>query len=484
MTRRWLWVALFALAFAPTVLWLVGRWTDSIYRNGHGIFVPFLMAYLAYDQLKQDRDPAPHASAAGFAFLFASVGLLILDSAIKTQLLSGFALVLALPGLALLFLGARRTREIALPLAIGIFMLPIPAGAITAVYLMLRLITATAVAGILPWLGVPVARDGTTLAVPGQTVEVADNCSGFATLYAAILTAVILAHLSRDPRRRALVLAAAVPLALVCNFVRVAFLTILVRYYGGGVLETWIHPGSGLFLFVFVIGALVWIAGRDTLRGTPGNARPPLSQRFALPVAALFAVALLPVAVHSYLRVRQDDCANPEALVPAMAGIPPERDADMRTKFDVHQWREGRLPPANGSPELRFAIVRSYDPKQLYYRGTRRLWNDVEPGADRIDWLEADGTKLPIVRSKLEGDSRHVRDAVIESFTVYEGEPVESGWRAQLKAAPRQALTGSRPMTLFAIRGDVTPEQKEATEKRVNAWLVDSWRSYQSICKR
>ena len=103
--RRWLWVAPFTLAFAPTFAWLLGRWTDSIFRNGHGIFVPFLMAYLAMDQLKQDRDPQPHASAAGFAFLGASFVLLALDAAIKTELLSAFALVLALPGLSLLLFG-------------------------------------------------------------------------------------------------------------------------------------------------------------------------------------------------------------------------------------------------------------------------------------------------------------------------------------------------------------------------------------------
>ncbi|HTO08055.1 MAG TPA: exosortase/archaeosortase family protein [Myxococcota bacterium] len=486
MTRRWLWLAIFALAFAPTFAWLVGRWTDSIYRNGHGIFVPFLIAYLALDQLKQDTDPEPRASAWGFAFVGAAVALLVFDSAIKTQILSALALVLALPGLSLLFLGGARTRAIALPLAIGLFMLPIPAGAISALFMVLRTITAIAVAAVLPFLGLPVARDGTILAIPGQSVNVADNCSGFATLYAAILTAVILAHLSRSPARRAIVLAAAVPLALACNVVRVTVLTLLVSRYGGGILETWIHPGSGLFLFVFVIGALVWLAGRDALHGAAGNARPPLSGRFALPAAALFAVALVPVSIHSYLHVRRDDCANPDALVPAMGPgmVTAERDAEVRRNFDVHQWREGRLPPGEGAPELKFAIVRSYDPKQLYYRGTRRLWWDIEPGGDQPDWLEVDGAKLPIVRSRLGGDddAHRDRDAVIESFTVYEGKPVENGWRTQLRAAPRQAFTGSRPMTLFAIRSDVNASQREAAERRAREWLAASWRNYRAVC--
>jgi exosortase len=486
MPRRWLWLAPFALAFAPTVAWLVGRWTDGIYRNGHGIFVPFLIAYLALDHLKADRDPAPRASAFGFVFLGLAAALLVLDSAINTQLMAAFALVLALPGLSLVLLGGRRTRAIALPLSLGLFMLPIPSGAISQVFLVLRLITAVATTWLVPLFGIPIARDGTHLQIPGQLIEVADACSGFATLYAAILTAIILAHLGRSRARRVAVLAAAVPLALVCNFVRVTGLVLLVRYYGADILATRIHPASGMVLFVFVIGALVWIAGRDALHASPGSAQPPFSDRYAVALFVLFAVALLPVVVHSYLQVRSDDCANPQALVPAMApgSVTPEREADIHRLIDVHQWRDGRVPAYAGSPELQFTVIRSYNPKQLYYRGTRHLWTDIEPGGDTLDWLEGDGVKLPIVRSRTAGDDRARGAApVVAALLVYEGEPVESGWRAQLRAAPRQMLTGSRPMTLFAVRANPSsPEQRAAAEKRANQWLVDSWRTYRAIC--
>jgi len=484
--RRWLWVAPFTLAFAPTVAWLVGRWTDGIFRNGHGIFVPFLMAYLAHDHLKHDPDPAPHASAAGFWFLGASFALLALDAAIRTQLLSALALVLALPGLSLLLWGSERTRAIALPLAIGVFMLPIPAGAISQLYLVLRHVTALVVTGLVPLFGVAISREGTQLSIPGHRIEVADNCSGFATLYAAILTAIILAHLSRSPRRRAAVLLAAVPLALVCNFLRVTGLVLLVYLFGDHILETEVHPGSGLALFVLVIGALIWIAGREALRASPGNARPPLSDRYAPALFGLSALALLPVLVHSYVRVRPDDCAHPEALVPLqVAGsFSPDRETELRRNFDVYQWREGRVAGVDGGPELDFTVIRSFDPKELYYRGTRRIWKDVEPGADRVDWIDADGERLPVVRSKVGGEQHREDVVAIGALLVYEGQPIANGWLAQLRAAPRQALFGSRPMTLFAARSQAPISQREAAEKRVDEWLVHSWRDYRAICAK
>ena len=130
----------------------------------------------------------------------------MLDSAIHSELLAAAAFVISLPGIALLTLGARRTRMIALPLAIGIFMLPIPAGAIAQLYLVLRKITAIATSHLVPLFGVPLARDGTMLTLPRSLVDVADNCSGFATMYAAILSSIVLAHLARSPVRQAAVL--------------------------------------------------------------------------------------------------------------------------------------------------------------------------------------------------------------------------------------------------------------------------------------
>lgn len=482
MLRRWLWLAPFALAFAPTGAWLVDKWTESVFRNGHGIFVPFLMAYLAHDHLKQDDDPEPRASAFGFVFLAAGLSLLALDSAINSQLLAALGLVLALPGVSLLLLGSRRTRGIAFPLLLGIFLLPIPTGAISQVFLALRTVTAIATSWLVPLFGVAVSRDGTQLAIPGQLIEVADACSGFATLYAAILTALVLAHLSSSPRRRVAVLLCAVPLALVCNFARVTALVLLVRHYGPDILDTEAHPASGLILFVFVIGALIWIAGRDALRARPGSARPPVSERYAPALFAACAIALVPVVAHSYLRLRSDDCANPQALVPAMpaGSISDERAAELSRDFELYQWREGRLPATADTPELRFAVIRSYDPKTLYYRGAKRIWHDLEAGGDTHEWLEADGEKLPVVHSRVPGQRQSTSFA--SALLVYEGKLVETGWLAQLRAAPRQLLTGSRPMTLFAIRADPTDAQRAATEKRANLWLRDSWLTYRAIC--
>jgi hypothetical protein len=110
------------------------------------------------------------------------------------------------------------------------------------------------------------------------------------------------------------------------------------------------------------------------------------AERFVPALAALLALALVPVIVHSYARRRVDDCASGAAIAPAVAGDG-ERAAWMAGQFDTDRWREGRLAAADGAPEMSFAVIRSWNPKNLYYRGTRRLWLDVEGGTDWNEWI-------------------------------------------------------------------------------------------------
>jgi exosortase len=482
---RWLWLAFFALAFAPTGIWLVERGTASAFSEMHTVFMPFVVAYLVREQLKLDSDPAPRASALGFVFLVPALVLLTLDTAIKTQMMSAIALVIALPGLSLLLLGARRTRELAFPLAIAIFVIPIPTGMLTPIYSVLRPIAAIGASWVVPLFGVPIARVGTALAVPGLTVEVADNCGGWSTLQAAVISALVLAHFSRSRGRRLALLLGAVPLAISCNIVRVSALVLLSKHYGVGLLETKLHPASGVVLFGIVIAALAAIAGPDAMRPAPATGeRIAVSNRFSVALAILCALAFLPVAVHANGRLRSDDCANSAALVPVEGIVDPVRAAFMEAQFAAVQWREGILPASEDAPELRYAVIRSYEPRLLYYRGTRRLWQEVAPGGDSLEWLDSDDGRLPIVRSRLQGDRSELSRTVIASLLVYEGEPVEQGWRAQLRSAPRQVLMGSRPMTMFTVRGDVGADKREAAEKRAREFLLDSWRTYRAVCRR
>jgi exosortase len=254
------WLALACLIFAPTIHWLWQRWTMSVWNNSHGLFVPFVVAYLVYDALRADPIGEEEASGWGFLFVIPGLTLVLVDAAIKTELLSALGLILCLPGFSLLLLGARRTKLLIFPWTLAPFMLPIPAAFVEPILLLLRRISAVGAAELLSLLGIPVLRDHTTLRMPNVEVAILDACSGFSTLYASITAAILFAYLATSTSRRLLVLALAAPFAIVCNILRCAALALMAHAWGIDVLSTYLHPLTGFIAFALTIFMLVIVA--------------------------------------------------------------------------------------------------------------------------------------------------------------------------------------------------------------------------------
>ena len=259
--------------YAPTIAWLFSRWTISVWQHAHGLFIPPLVAYLVVQELKRHRDIPASSSAWGFALLVPALLLHVLDTGIQTQLLSAASIVIALPGLSLLFLGWPRTKKILFPLMFFGFALPIPLAVTEGLHLVLRQITTALVTPMLSATGVSLFTEGTTVHLANVNVEIADACSGFSTLYASMAFAFLLAYFSSSTKRRILVLALAAPIAVASNVARMFILLQLVVWQGPWVLDTFIHPLSGMLTFAIALPILLWIGG-DRPQPPPPPARP------------------------------------------------------------------------------------------------------------------------------------------------------------------------------------------------------------------
>jgi exosortase len=247
--------------FVPTVRFLIDRWTVSVWHNAHGMFVPPLVAWFAWQELKTRTALPTEGSAWGFLLLVPALTLHALDAGIHTELLSAVALLIALPGLSLLLLGLERTKAIAFPLCFMVFALPIPLGITETLHLALRHMTVAATSALLPYLGVSVFTEGTTLHLTNGALQVADACSGFSTLYAAFAVATLAAYTAASPARRVLVLLAAAPIAIASNILRVILLVVMVQGWGADSLHTILHPLSGLMTFALALPLIFWLGG-------------------------------------------------------------------------------------------------------------------------------------------------------------------------------------------------------------------------------
>lgn len=260
--RNWIqWLIAFELVFlfAPTIIWLYNRWTMSVWHNAHGFLIVCLVVYYIKIELTSMKNLPSSTSRTGLFFIVPALLILALDAAMHTQLLSAFSLYLIIPGLSLLFLGTRRTKAIGFFLFMLFLSLPIPLVLTESIHFLLRNIATISTAWVVPKLGVPVYSEGTALYIPNGTLQVADACSGFSTLYAAIAVACLTAYFSTQPLRKILIMLAAAPIAIAANILRVILLVLLVNWFGMEILDTSIHTISGLFTFALALPIIFWL---------------------------------------------------------------------------------------------------------------------------------------------------------------------------------------------------------------------------------
>ena len=122
---------------------------------------------------------------------------------------------------------------------------------------------------LVEFYGIPVLRDGTLLMLPHAAVQVADACSGVSTLLASVLLGLVLAHLATRWSKKLLLVGSAIILAVICNVIRVAILTLIVHYYGVDPLNTPLHEISGVIVFMIVLAVLFFMADRAPTRAVP-----------------------------------------------------------------------------------------------------------------------------------------------------------------------------------------------------------------------
>jgi exosortase len=258
---------LLVAVYAPTVAWLFDRWTMSVWHHAHGLLIPPVVAWFVHQELRGLSQVPVAASPWGFMLVIPALALHALDAGMHTQLLSAVSLVMLLPGLSLLVLGTKRTRAIVLPLAFLAFALPIPLGLTEQIHWLLRLVATAGTSAVVPLFGIPLFVEGTTLHMPQGALQVADACSGFSTLYAAVAVACLTAYSSHSAAwRRIVVLLSAVPLAIAANLLRVIVLVLLVVWKGEAILETFVHPLSGMMTFALALPVILWL-GEERRKG-------------------------------------------------------------------------------------------------------------------------------------------------------------------------------------------------------------------------
>lgn len=257
---EWLLLVLLAVGYAPALLAMARVWSQVEYAS-HGYLVPLVAAWAALRESGRLRGLPRDRDARGLALLVAATALYALGLGLGSAGLQGLALVTALGAALWWRRGARWLRALAFPLGFLLFMIPLPAGWIDPVILQLQLFVTWAAVGLLQTFGVPVVREGNVLLLPGgESLFVAEACSGITSLVTLTPLAVLLAYFTeRTLLRRIVLVAAVVPIALLGNLARVIVTTLAAQHVGAAAAtENVLHESAGLT--TYVLGCLALLA--------------------------------------------------------------------------------------------------------------------------------------------------------------------------------------------------------------------------------
>jgi exosortase len=253
-------IALVAAAFA----WLYGGVLAGLARQwasdenySHGFLVVPIAAFFAWERRHALARAPARPAPAGLIVLATSLLLCLIGTFGAELFLTRISLVGVVAGIVLFLWGRAYLRILAFPLAFLLLMVPLPAIVFNQITFPLQLLASRAGELVISAAGVPVLREGNILQLPTRTLEVAEACSGIRSLVSLLMLAIVLGELF-EPRtgRRIVIAAAAVPIAIVANAVRVA---------GTGLAAAWISPAAADGFFHSFSAWVVFVAASASL---------------------------------------------------------------------------------------------------------------------------------------------------------------------------------------------------------------------------
>jgi len=248
------------LCYAPIWRGLLGQWSSDEDMS-HGFVVPLCIAWIVWRERSRWLKLTPQPSAWGF--LLIAIGTLgHLASAGGAGLFAGvLAAMITVTGAVLAIGGFTYLRVWMFPLALTLFMLPKLAVVYNQATLPMQLLATNIAAGMLRIFGSHVLVDGNIIHVANQQISVTEACNGLRYLLPLGFLSVVLGYLhGKKPWMRWGLLAAAVPVAIVANALRVAstaWLMLINPVYGEGTC----HTLTGIVIFTACLALMLAING-------------------------------------------------------------------------------------------------------------------------------------------------------------------------------------------------------------------------------
>jgi exosortase len=164
------------------------------------------------------------------------------------------AIVLSWCGAFLFFFGYRAARSVLFALCLLFVLVPLPKGVMNEIIVLLQHGSAWSANLLFSICGVPVARDGVFITIPGLTLQVAQECSSIRSSSMLLVTTIVMAQLLlRSTWRKALLIGVAIPLSIAKNGLRIFSIAMLGTRVDPVYITGRFHHEGGIIFFAIAL---------------------------------------------------------------------------------------------------------------------------------------------------------------------------------------------------------------------------------------
>ena len=240
-----------------------------------GFLVPFLAAYILWLRRQEISQVPLRPSIAGlFLFIFAQAlrifGMLFLFGSAER-----LSIVISIAAIVLFLFGRKLFVKVSTILLFLFLMLPWPNRVQSAVSLPLQSISTSSAVFCLQVLGFDIIREGNVIHIGNATVAVAEACNGLRMITAFfVISALVALLVSRKWWEKLIVLVSSLPVAFLCNTLRLSITSIMFTFIKGPYWEKVFHDFGGYAMMPLAIAFIVaelWLIDRLTIPPEENN---------------------------------------------------------------------------------------------------------------------------------------------------------------------------------------------------------------------
>ncbi len=246
---------------------LLEVWLDeSKQEYSHGILIPFISLFLAW-QMKNSLEREPYrGSWLGLAVVIGGALLLLLGELATLYIVVQYAFLFTLAGACWALFGNRGFVWLLIPLIYLAFMIPLPNFLYNNLSGKLQLISSELGVAVIRAFGITVFLEGNVIDLGIYQLQVVDACSGLRYLFPLASFAFLAAYLYKGQMwKRVVLFLSSIPITILMNSFRIGIIGVLVEHFGIEQAEGFLHFFEGWIIFMACVGILIaeiWILNK------------------------------------------------------------------------------------------------------------------------------------------------------------------------------------------------------------------------------